>query len=397
VSGVKVLHIITRLILGGAQENTILTVEGLDRKEGYDVILVTGPPIGPEGELVSRARASGIRMIMVDEMRREINPWRDLLSLFRLYSIIRRERPDIVHTHSSKAGVLGRIAARLAGVPIVIHTIHGLPFHPYQGRLANTAYRICERLCARMTDVIVTVADAMTVKARDAGVADARKFRTIYSGFEVDAYEAAAAQRDEARHALGIAPGVPVVGKVARLAPLKGHEFLLAAAPEIVARVPGVKFLLVGDGTLRKEIEDAIAARGLGAHFILTGMVPRDRVPALIAAMDVVVHTSLREGLARVLPQALSVGRPVVAFDVDGASEVIGEGRTGCLLAPRDTAGLAARVIGLLGDDRLRDAMGAEGRRVARERFSTEKMVADIDRLYAELLRAKRTGGAAAG
>jgi glycosyltransferase involved in cell wall biosynthesis len=382
----RVVHVITRLILGGAQENTLLTVEGLDRMPGYDVTLVTGPALGPEGELVSRARASGVDLVLVDAMRREIHPWRDLVSFVQLFAILRRRRPHIVHTHSSKAGVLGRIAARLAGVPVVIHTIHGLPFHPYQSRARNAFFRLCEKVCARMADVIVTVADAMTAQAVAAGVGTRRRFRTIYSGFELDAYAPSPEARAATRRALGIPPGAPVVGKVARLAPLKGHEFLLAAAPHIAEAVPDVRFLLVGDGVLRDEIEAAAARAGLRDRFVLTGMVDRDRVPDYLAAMDVVVHASLREGLPRVLPQAVIADRPVVAYDVDGSREVVEDGRTGFLLPPREVPGLADRVIRLLRDDRLSRRLAAEGRRLAESRFSAETMVAKIDALYREIL-----------
>jgi glycosyltransferase involved in cell wall biosynthesis len=180
-----------------------------------------------------------------------------------------------------------------------------------------------------------------------------------------------------------------VVGKIARLAPLKGHEFLLNAAPAIVRRVPDVRFLLVGDGTLRQEIERTVASLGLTDRFLFAGMVPRDRVPFYLAAMDVIVHTSLREGLARALPQALLAGRPAVAYDIDGAAEAIAEGDTGFLLAPGDVEGLAGRVITLLEDPGLRSAMAERGRAAARQRFSVETMVSAIEDLYRDLRRGR--------
>ncbi|MCK4262165.1 glycosyltransferase, partial [bacterium] len=176
----KVLHIITRLILGGAQENTILTVEGLQKKSQYQVDLATGPPIGPEGSLVEDAKGRGINLIMVPEMRREINPWRDFLTFIKLYRLIKRGNYDIVHTHSAKAGILGRLAAKLAGIKVIVHTIHGLPFHEYQNRWISRFYVLCERLAGVFTDKIITVAEVMTEKALTAKIAPREKFVTIY-------------------------------------------------------------------------------------------------------------------------------------------------------------------------------------------------------------------------
>ena len=389
----RVLHIITRLILGGAQENTLATARGLAERWGFDVTLATGPALGPEGSLIEEAGRLGVRLRIVREMRREVHPLFDIITFVKLYFLIALGHYDVVHTHSAKAGVLGRVAARLAGVPVVVHTIHGLPFHKYQNRVLNALYVNCERIAGPFADRIVTVADEMTRKAVAAGVARERRFETIRSGMDLDRFLEAGKGRDEARRQLGIGEGELVVGKVGRLFPLKGHEFFMAAAGDIVKEVPEARFLLVGDGILRQRLEEEAGRLGLRDRFVFTGLVPREQIPAMIAAMDVVVHTSLREGLARVLPQALAVGRPVVAFDIDGAREVVAEGKTGALVEPGDVAGLVRAVVRILREPEARARMGELGRKRVDPEWRESEMVDSIARLYLRLAKEKGVRG----
>ena len=382
----KVVHIITRLILGGAQENTLLTVEGLMRKPGWDVLLVTGPAIGPEGELIERARKNGVRLIIVDQMRRAINPWLDLRSYRILKRILCAERPDVVHTHSSKAGILGRAAAHAVGVPVVIHTIHGMPFHANESALNNFIYKCLERTAAVWTDAIVTVCDAMADQAAAAGVAPRAKFTTIYSGMEVDSFLEAPAFRDDTRRRLNIPLGAPVIGKVARLFDLKGHEYLIGAMPEVLARFPNAKFLFVGDGILKDALAEQARRLGVLDSIVFVGLVESHEVPSMIAAMDLLVHCSLREGLARVLPQALLAGVPVICYDVDGAREVIIPGKTGWLLPPKEVKDLSAAIIEALSDPSRAREMALAGRDVCRGRFRAETMVDSVEALYRRFL-----------
>lgn len=389
----RIAHIITRLIIGGAQENTVFTCEDLMRTYGDDVLLVTGPPLGPEGSLVDRARASGIPMEVVPQLRRAIHPWRDLVSYFRLKRVLRDFGPEVVHTHSAKGGFLGRAAARAAGVPAIIHGVHGAPFHPYQGALARGLFRACERWAAARCDAFVSVADAMTDLMVNAGVAPREKFTTVYSGMEVEPFLHADRQREPARRQLGYRPEHVVVGKVARLFRLKGHEYLIQAARRVVEAVPQVRFLLVGDGILTDKCLAQIRERGLEDYFQLTGLVPPSRIPELVAAMDVVVHTSLREGLARVLPQALIAGKPVVSYDVDGAREVVIPDETGFLLPPKSIDALADAIIQLARDQNLRGRLGGEGRRRFADVFRHEEMTRQLRMLYQRILAEKGRGG----
>jgi len=378
----KVCHAITRLILGGAQENTILTCEGL-RARGHDVTLITGPAQGPEGELTGRAAAGGYRLIVLDDLRRRINPRRDWLAHRGLLRLLRELRPDVMHSHSSKAGILARRAAAKVGGMKVVHTIHGLPFHPYESWWLNRLYVALERSAARRTDALISVADAMTAQALAAGVGRAEQYATIYSGMEVEKFLDRPPEADAFRASLNLPTGAVLVTQVSRLAELKGHEFLVEAAARLAD--PRVHFCLVGDGRLRGRIEAEIARRGLAGRFRLTGLLPPGLMPAVTHAADIVAHCSLREGLARTLPQAMLAGRPVVSFDVDGAREVV-DAETGLLLAPKDVAGLRTAIETLAASQSLRDRLGAAGRRRCREMFDHNRMVEQIEALYRALL-----------
>ena len=389
---VRVAHIITRMIVGGAQENTLHTCDMLRKRPGWEVLLVTGPPLGPEGELLSEVQRRGIPHVIVPQMRRDVNPWLDTAALWRLFRILRRWRPAIVQTHSSKAGILGRLAARAAGVPIIIHTVEGLPFHRYAPPWANRLFILAERVAAPVTDRTVCVAQAMVDQALAAGVRPRGGYCVIRSGMDVDAYLRADRHREAERRALGFAPEDVVIGKVARLFPLKGHEFVLRAAPRVLARCPRARFLFVGDGVLRPELEALAAQLGIADRIVFAGLVPPERIPAIVAAMDVVVHTSLREGLARVLVQALLCEKPVVTYALDGAPEVILDGVTGRLVPPESVDALADAVVWAIEHPDEARRMAQEGKRRLADRFRIETMVDDTERLYHELLTLEGLG-----
>lgn len=378
------LHIITRLIIGGAQENTLFTVEGLSQ-HGYEVTLASGPALGPEGSLIRRAQESNIDFVIVPQMRREINPYFDTLTFFKLYWLIKKGQYEIVHTHSSKAGILGRLAAKLAGTEVIVHTIHGLPFHKYQGRLLNFFYIFLEKWVAQFTDRLITVSDAMKKQSLAVNLAPANKFVTIYSGMEIEKFISSKVNVEELRLKLGLPPEVPVVGKIARLSPLKGHEYLIEAAQQVIKKIPQARFLLVGDGILKKKIINMIEKAGLRKNFVFTGIISPEEIPEVIQAMDVLVHTSLREGLARALPQALASAKPVISFDLDGAREVVIDGQTGYLIRPEDADGLAEKIIYLLSNPQLARRMGLVGQQLVRDKFGVEKMVSEIEKVYQEL------------
>jgi len=382
----RVAHVITRMILGGAQENTLLNCEDLLREHGDDVLLVTGPPLGPEGSLLDRATARGVPTLIVPEMRRAIHPLRDAAAYRHVRRVLAGFRPDVVHTHSAKGGILGRAAARWLGVPAIVHTVHGAPWHPYQYAASRRFYQACERWAARRTDAFICVADAMTDLMVAANIAPRDAFTTIYSGMEVEPFVAADEHRAHMRRQLGYTDEHVVVGKIARLFHLKGHEYLIAAAQRVVASDPRVRFLLVGDGILRGQLEADIARRGLGDKFHLAGLVPPTEIPAYLSAMDMLVHTSLREGLARTLPQALLAGKPAIGFDIDGAREVVRSGETGYLLPPESIGPLADAIFALAADPALRERLGSAGRARCVERFDHRHMTREIRRVYERVL-----------
>jgi len=382
----RVAHVITRLIVGGAQENTVATVLGLRRRPNVEVSLISGPTSGPEGSLELLVTGIPDLLTRVPELVRPVRPWLDLRALFALTRIFRAQRPDIVHTHSGKAGVLGRLAARRAQVPIILHTLHGPSFGPFQSAPANFVFTAAERIAARCTDHFVTVADAMRDQYLAAGIGRPEQYTRIFSGFDLAPF--LTSQNDSVLRAqLGIAPGDFVVGKIARLFELKGHDDLFAAAPELVRRCPQMKFLLVGDGAWRGRFEQMARDLGLQKHFIFTGLVPPSEVPRYVGVMDALVHLSRREGLPRALPQAMAAAKPVVAFDCDGAREVCLDGETGFLLKPGDLSGLSQSLERLASDAALRQRLGQRGQEFVKERFPTERMVEELFALYENLLR----------
>ena len=383
----RVTHVITRLIVGGAQENTVASVLGLARQPGLEMHLIAGAAGGAEGSLEIAFAASSHLLTLLPDLVRPVHPWKDARALIDLTRRFRAQAPDLVHTHSGKAGILGRLAARRAGVPLTVHTIHGPSFGNFQGPVSNFAFRYAERFAARHTTHFVSVADAMTTQYLAAGVGRPEQFTRIYSGFDLAPF--LAAQNDPAlRSRLGLAPEDFVIGKIARLCQLKGHDDLLAAAPEIVRRCPRVKFLLVGDGPCRTRLEAQVRKLNLVGHFVFTGLVPPAQVPSLVGIMDILVHLSRREGLARALPQALAAARPVVSYDGDGAREVCRENETGFLIQPGDLAQFVARVLQLAGNPPLRERLGQAGRSYVRANFAEEKMVADLHALYRRLAAA---------
>lgn len=387
-SETTVIHIITTFSLGGATENTLFSVEGL-KDLGYNVRILAGPSNAGEGDLFERARQQGIRVDIVPHLVRSIHPWNDFLALLSLTKILREEKAQIVHTHSSKAGILGRIAALLARTPIVVHTIHGLPFHEYQGKVLYTLFRWMEKLCAKLTDKLISVTDTIREKAIQAGVGESGQFVTVRSGFSIGEFARPGRDRNDIRKELGLNTTDLVVGKIARFSPLKGHQYLLDAVPHVVEKVPNVKFLLVGGGELESMYKTIVKQRGIESSVLFAGLVPLNRMADLISVMDVVVHTSLLEGLARVLPQALAAGKPVVSFDIDGAHEAVLEGKTGFLVEPENNVQLASAIVELLLDRKKASAFGLAGSQLVRDQWTTESMVKGIHSVYQGLLSRK--------
>lgn len=386
-----ICHVITRLIIGGAQENTILTCEGL-RGLGHDVTLIAGPTRGAEGSLVQRARSGGYRYVELAELIRAVNPWYDARAMRELEALFGELRPDVVHTHSSKAGIVGRFAADRARVPRIVHTIHGMSFNRTQPWPIRRLYQFLERRAAGLSDAIVTVADAMIEQAVAAGICSRKKLRTIYSGMEIERFTPTRYDRAAIRSGWGVADGHVVVGVVSRLFRRKGYEQLLPIMARAAARDARLRFVWVGDGAQRGEYEGQLRALGLRDKTTLTGLLPPERVPEMIAGFDVLAHASQWEGLPRAVVQALLMRVPAVAFAIDGTPEVVIDGRTGRLIPLNDLNCFADVLCDLASDGPVRQRMGAAGREHCLERFDWRVMVRQLDELYGFLdAKSKKT------
>ncbi len=416
----RILHISTRLILGGSQENTVLSCEGQARL-GHEVHLAFGPIYGPEGSLLERVKAFNARceageertaegepckpigIHVVRNLARKLSPMRDPACFGELRILIRQMQPDVVHTHSSKAGVLGRGAAWAVDHErcAVIHTIHGPPFMPIEGGplrrakigLKNHLYTVAERYAARRCHTITAVADAMTEQFLARGIGNPAQYITIRSGMETEAFLNArpGEHRAEVRRELGLAETDFVIGTVARLAEHKGHDDILDALGADLRAHPDWKLLWVGDGWWGDRLRARVRDMGLAAQLVTTGLVPNDRVPAMIRAMDILVHPSYREGLPRTVPQALLTGVTPIAYDADGTREICRTGQTGVLvpLADRDALRDAVVEMYLDPDERLR--LAAAGRAECAREFAAERMVHLLEEVYTSALAHAQT------
>jgi len=388
----KIVHIITRLILGGAQENTLITCKLLAQR-GHDVTLITGPATGPEGELFEQTRNQDYKVIVVNKLVRPICPVYDALSYRQIKNHLRALRPDIVHTHSAKAGISGRFAGHAlkgewgGNLPAVVHTIHGLAFHPYQSRWLNRFYIAVEKSAAKRTDFFISVADAMTAQATAAGIGRPEQFVTVYSAIEVDDFlePIPQEQRKEFRRKYELEEDAIELITIARLFMLKGHDYIIESAKELSKRFEKCVWLFVGDGNLAEHYKRQVREVGLAGKIKFTGLLPPEQIPLAIQSSDILVHCSLREGLARAIPQAMLCGKGVISFDVDGAKEVVNE-NTGRLIEPKNVAQLTKACAELIEDKDLRDKLGEEGMEFVKEKFAPETMVNKIEEVYKKLV-----------
>lgn len=429
----RILHVSTRLILGGSQENTVLSCEEQARR-GHEVHLAFGPILGPEGSMLARVKnfrtttGSAITTHEVPHMFREIAPLADIRARRELRDLVIRLKPDVVHTHSSKAGILGRLASwdasrDLARNPAtrkpiaIVHTIHGPPFMPIEGdaahrlkiRALNHVYTLAERKAARHCDAIVSVADAMTQQFLDRAIGSPGFYTTVRSGMEIAPYlnPAPGESRDEIRRAFHFKPDDFVIGTVARLAQHKGHDDLIHAVAPRLESHPNWRLLWVGDGWWRQRLLDHARQRGFSvleldrpdtpgapprtdARLIVTGLVPPERIPGLVRAMDVLAHPSYREGLPRTVPQALLAGVCPVAYDVDGTREVCQHERTGLLVRAGDVSGLRGALERLYAHPDEREHWANTGREWCATAFSVDAMVDGLDAVYSRALEHAR-------
>jgi len=359
-----------------------MTADLLDSSR-WKVDVVSGSQTGPEGSLMEFAKMRGVRLSIEPNLVREIHPIKDLIALVQLIRLIRRGRYTIVHTHSSKAGVLGRTAAKCAGVPIIVHTVHGWSFHEHMSSQVRRLFVALEKGGARLSNAMVVVSQRDIEKGVAQGIGCPRDYTLIRSGIELDRFGHPRVPRDQVRSELGIPAQALVVGSVTRLSPQKAPLDLVKVFTHIHRLHPDTWFVIVGDGPLRGQLERRIREQGIGDRTILTGL--RRDVPELMAALDVLALTSLWEGLPRVLPQAMATGLPIVCTRAEGSVEAVREGKNGFLVEAEEPTTMAAKIELLLKDAALRQRMGSEGRRRVSE-FCVTKMIDEIDLLYQGLL-----------
>jgi len=381
----RVLHVITRLTLGGSSENTVASIVGLARA-GYDCALAVSFRES-EAAVLDDARRRGVRLLDVPALGREVALLSDLAALRQLWRILRAERPAIVHTHTSKAGFIGRLAARIARVPAVIHQPHGHIFYGYYGPRLTAFYAALERRAAMWSDRIITLTDRGIEEHLGRSIGRREQFVTVPSGVDVDRLRAAAPPRAEARRRLGLPPDAFIVVALGRFVPIKGFDLLVEALPAVVAGVGSARLLLIGDGPERAALEARAAALGVAGRLHVTGAMTD--VTGYLAAADVVAVPSRNEGMGRVLVEAMALGIPVVGAAVGGIPAVIVDGECGRLVPPDDPPALATALVDLGRDGALRGKLGGAARRRA-EAFSTAEAEAKMRAVYDELVREKR-------
>jgi glycosyltransferase involved in cell wall biosynthesis len=396
---IRILHIITRMVRGGAQENTLANVTRING-DGWNSALATGPALGPEGSLEPECEAAGVRLIQVPHLVREIAPLHDLRALRYLKKVIRMELPHIVHTHTSKAGILGRIAARSCRVPVVIHTPHGHVFHSYENRFKTEAFIRTERWCAARAERLVALTENEKREHLQLRIGAPEQWSVVHSGIDFGPFVRAPEHREAVRAELGIPSDAPLIGTVGRLVPIKGQQYLVEAYARLARRRPDLHLVLVGDGELHRRLVDQARSLNVpvidhtagrqkpgspGVHF--TGL--RRDVFRLMSAMDIFALPSLNEGMGRVLAEAMAVGLPCVASRVSGTPDVVEEGVTGLLVTPRDSAALETALEKLLADRNRAFEMGRRGRERALGLFSVERMTQMLENLYRDELARK--------
>lgn len=353
-----------------------MTLERLPR-DRYDLGLVTGP----EGLLVERAKQiPEIRRFWIPSLVREIRPWSDLAAFLKLWRLFTRERPHVVHTHSSKAGILGRWAARAANVPVIFHTVHGFSFHDFQPPLVRRLYRWLERTTTKITTKTVVVSYANAEKGEKAGVFGPEDWVLCRDAIPISRF-LGPGDRRQSLGKWGIDAGKVVVGMVACLKPQKSPLDFIDIATAVCRETRDVHFVLAGDGELRREIEARIDQHGIGAHVTLLGW--QNDMPEVYRNLDIVVLPSLWEGLPCVFSEAMASELPIVATHVDGAREAIVDGENGYLHRPHDVEGMAQSVLKLVRDPNSRRSMGAAGRSRVSE-FDIDVSVARLELAYRE-------------
>ena len=382
---IRVLRVIARLNVGGPALHVTYLARGLAER-GYATTLVAGDVGRGEESMAFVAENAGVEVLPLHGLSRELSPVRDAIAAWRLAGIIRRVRPDVVHTHTAKAGAVGRAAAVLAGPrrPVVVHTFHGHVLRGYFGRVGTLVFRAIETILARATDRLIAVSPEVRDELVALRVAPERKFSVVRLGIELEPRVSFDGDAAEVRRRHGIAQDTFVVGWFGRMTAVKRTDDLLTTLAGLRVRGVDALLLLVGDGDDRERLEQRAHDLGLAKSCLFLGY--QEDVAQWYAVCDAVVLTSVSEGTPVTIIEALAAGRPVVATKVGGVPDVVDEGETGFLVRPGDTHALAERLEILARDPERRTAMGETGRERVLRRYAVERLVDDVDALYRELL-----------
>jgi len=383
---INVLHIITRLDRGGSSEVLLLLAERLN-KEIFSTQIISGFTQEPQEDIETYIKRTGVKIEFIPDLCRELSPLKEIFALKKLYSAIKKVKPDIVHTHSSKAGILGRIAAALCNVPIIIHSPHGHVFYGYFGSFQNRLIVFIERVVALLTDRIINLTESGKRDHIELGISSPKKFVVIHCGIELEPFLKVNIERKEKLRHLGIPYDKTVVGTVSRLEPIKGQEYFIQACKLISLKRPDVIFVIVGGGSLENKLKKMAVDLDIDDRVYFLGH--RKDVPELMKLFEIFVLPSLNEGLGRVLVEAMTVGLPIIATKVGGISDVVLDGKTGLLVPPRDSHNLAESILKLLENKDLVQKMGEKGKARANI-FDINKMVEKIEALYQLLNSEKR-------
>ena len=384
---IRVLRVVGRLNVGGPSIHVVNLAAGLD-PDRFEHLLVIGRESRAEGSMLEYALSRNVWPHRIEEIVTAFSlGLRDAIALKRLFSLMRRYRPHIVHTHTAKAGLLGRVAARLAGVPIVVHTFHGHVLHGYYGPAQNWALRKMERMLAWLSDRLVTVSEQVKKDLIEYEVARADRIAVIPLGLVLEPFLNAQSQHGEFRRELGLRDEDKLVGIVGRIFPIKNHALFLEAAARIAAADPAARFVVVGDGSLRSALEKQARQLGIEKQVLFLGW--RSDLARIYADLDVLVVSSNNEGTPLSAIEAMAASCPVVATRVGGVPDLIRDGENGRLVPPRDADAIATAVLELLGDGEAARRIGHNAMISARERFDVKRLINDIDHLYRELLDEK--------
>ncbi len=382
----KVLHTITRLGVGGAAENTILCAALLD-KEKYDVDVASGYEPGSEGNMLEEAKKLGVVPYTFNNLVREISPLKDYLHYREMCKFLKEKKYDVIHTHSSKAGILHRLAARTAKTPIIVHTVHGWSYHDRMSNAVKKFYVVMEKYCEKFTDKMITVTDFDIQKGLDEGIGKRENYTTIHSAIDIKKYETPLRSPATVRAELGIDDSKLVIGTVSRMVKQKAPLDYMELAKNLCAKYPQLVFIFVGEGYLRPEIEDYLKENKLTDKVKLPGV--RHDVPDFLHIFDIFVLSSLWEGLPRVFSQAMAARLPICATRVNGAPEAIADKVNGFLVDPGNVGQMEEVVIKLIESKELRQQMGQEGHKRVDPAFCVYNMVAQIGKVYEKIIPQK--------